>query len=140
MMHDDKLKYIDGKLKGIKYSANRVVRIWERLQEINQELKGMVRSPSIRSEEEAKYQRGTHIYKSNIIELMSEEETLLKQYEMYEAELNDIQKFLQKLKDSEIELLYERYECGRTFETIGEIVGYDMAAVQRKIRTALLKY
>ena len=59
---------------------------------------------------------------------------------MYEAELNDIQKFLQKLKDSEVELLYQRYECGRTFETIGELVGYDQAAIQKKIRTALLKY
>ena len=140
MVHDNKVKYIDGKLKGINYTANRVVEIWDRLQEIRQELKGIVRSPSIRSEEEAKYQSGTHIYKCNIIEIMSEEETLLKQYEMYEAELNDIQKFLQKLKDSEVELLYQRYECGRTFETIGELVGYDQAAIQKKIRTALLKY
>lgn len=140
MINNDKIKYIDGKLKGIKFSANRAVEIWDRLQEISIELNGTVRSPAIRSEEEAKYQRGTRIYKSNIVELMNEEEMLLKQYEMYETELNDIQKFLQKLSDSEIELLHERYECGRTFETIGELVGYDMAAVQRKIRNALSKY
>ncbi|MBF1095848.1 MAG: sigma-70 family RNA polymerase sigma factor [Solobacterium sp.] len=140
MINNEKIKYIDGKLKGIKFSANRAVEIWDRLQEISIELKGTVRSPAIRSEEEAKYQRGTRIYKSNIVELMNEEEMLLKQYEMYETELNDIQKFLQKLSDSEIELLHERYECGRTFETIGEIVGYDMAAVQRKIRNILSKY
>lgn len=140
MINNDKIKYIDGKLKGIRFSANRAVEIWDRLQEISIELKGTVRSPSIRSEEEAKYQRGTRIYKSNIVELMNEEEMLLKQYEMYDTELNDIQKFLQKLSDSEIELLYERYECGRTFKTIGELVGYDMAAVQRKIRSALSKY
>ena len=140
MINNDKIKYIDGKLKGIRFSANRAVEIWDRLQEISIELNGTVRSPAIRSEEEAKYQRGTRIYKSNIVELMNEEEMLLKQYEMYETELNDIQKFLQKLSDSEIELLHERYECGRTFETIGELVGYDMAAVQRKIRNALSKY
>lgn len=39
MVHDNKVKYIDGKLKGINYTANRVVEIWDRLQEIRQELK-----------------------------------------------------------------------------------------------------
>lgn len=140
MMHDDKLKYIDGKLKGIKYSANRLVDIWDRLQEIARELNGSVKSPSIRSEEEAKYQRGTRIYKCNIIELMNEEETLSKQYKMYETELSDIQNFLTKLSDKEIELLYERFECGRSFETIGYILGYDHSVVQRKIKNILLKY
>lgn len=140
MMHDDKLKYIDGKLKGIKYSANRLVDIWDRLQEIARELNGSVKSPSIRSEEEAKYQRGTRIYKCNIIELMNEEETLSKQYKMYETELNDIQRFLEKLTDNEIALLYERYECGRSFETIGYILGYDNAYIQRQLKKILLKY
>ena len=140
MVNDNKLKYIDGKLKGIKYSANRIVDIWDRLQEIAIELNGLVRSPSIRSEEEAKYQRGTRIYKSNIIELMNEEEMLSKQYKMYETELSDIQNFLTKLSDKEIELLYERFECGRSFETIGYIHGYDHSVVQRKIKNILLKY
>lgn len=140
MVNNDKLKYIDGKLKGIKYSANRVVDIWDRLQEIAIELNGSVKSPSIRSEEEAKYQRGTRIYKSNIIELMNEEEMLSRNYKMYETELNDIQRFLQKLSDDEIELLYERYECGRSFETIGYILGYDNAYIQRQLKKILLKY
>lgn len=140
MVNDNKLKYIDGKLKGIKYSANRVVEIWDRLQEIAVELNGSVRSPSIRSEEEAKYQRGTRIYKSNIIELMNEEEMLSRNYKMYETELNDIQRFLQKLTDNEIELLYQRYECGRSFETIGYILGYDNAYIQRQLKKILLKY
>lgn len=140
MVHDDKLKYIDGKLKGIKYSANRLVDIWDRLQEIARELNGSVKSPSIRSEEEAKYQRGTRIYRCNIVELMNEEEILIKQYQMYETELNDIQNFLRKLSTNEIELLYERYECGRSFETIGYILGYDNAYIQRQLKKILLKY
>lgn len=140
MVNSDKIKYIDGKLKGIKFSANRVVDIWDRLQEIAIELNGSVRSPSIRSEEEAKYQRGTRIYKSNIAELINEEEALLHQYEMYETELNDIQHFLEKLTDNEIELLYQRYECGRSFETIGYILGYDNAYIQRQLKKILLKY
>ena len=139
MINNDKIKYIDGKLKGIKFSANRAVEIWERLQEIGIELKGTVRSPSIRSEE-AKYQRGTHIYRCNLIELMNEEEQLSKQYQMYETELNDIQFFLRKLSDKEIEILYQRYECGRSFETIGYILGYDHSVVQRKIKNILRKY
>jgi len=48
-MNSDKIKYIDGKLKGIKFSANRVVDIWDRLQEINVELNGTLHSPTIRS-------------------------------------------------------------------------------------------
>lgn len=139
-MNDDKIKYIDGKLKGISFSTNRLVEIWDRLQEINRELNGAVRSPSIRSEEEAKYQRGTRIYRCSIIELMNEEDILSKQYRMYETELNDIQRFLEKLTDNEIELLYERYECGRSFETIGYILGYDNSVVQRKIKNILRKY
>ena len=139
-MNDDKIKYIDGKLKGISFSTNRLVEIWDRLQEINRELNGAVRSPSIRSEEEAKYQRGTRIYRCNIIELMNEEDILSKQYRMYETEINDIQRFLEKLTDNEIELLYERYECGRSFETIGYILGYDHSVVQRKIKNILRKY
>lgn len=140
MDNSNKIKYIDGKLKGIKFSANRVVDIWDRLQEINVELNGTVRSPSIRLEDEALYQRGTKIYKSNIIELMNEEEILFNQYKMYETELNDIQCFLEKLTDNEIELLYERYECGRSFETIGYILGYDNAYIQRRLKKILLKY
>ena len=140
MVRDDKLKYIDGKLKGIKFSANRVVEIWDRLQEINVELNGTIKSPAIRSEDEAKYQRGTHIYRCNLIELMNEEEQLSKQYRMYETELNDIQRFLEKLTDNEIELLYERYECGRSFETIGYMLGYDNAYIQRQLKKILLKY
>ena len=140
MINNDKIKYIDGKLKGIKFSANRAVEIWDRLQEISIELKGTVRSPAIRSEEEAKYQRGTHIYKCNLIELMNEEEQLSKQYQIYETELNDIQSFLRKLSDREIEILYQRYECGRSFETIGYILGYDHSVVQRKIKNILRKY
>lgn len=140
MINNDKIKYIDGKLKGIKFSANRAVEIWDRLQEISIELKGAVRSPAIRSEEEAKYQRGTHIYKCNLIELMNEEEQLSRQYQIYETELNDIQTFLRKLSDREIEILYQRYECGRSFETIGYILGYDHSVVQRKIKNILRKY
>ena len=140
MINNDKIKYIDGKLKGIKFSANRAVEIWDRLHEISIELKGTVRSPAIRSEEEAKYQRGTHIYKCNLIELMNEEEQLSKQYQIYETELNDIQSFLRKLSDREIEILYQRYECGRSFETIGYILGYDHSVVQRKIKNILRKY
>ncbi len=140
MINNDKIKYIDGKLKGIKFSANRAVEIWDRLQEISIELKGTVRSPAIRSEEEAKYQRGTHIYKCNLIELMNEEEQLSRQYQIYETELNDIQTFLRKLSDREIEILYQRYECGRSFETIGYILGYDHSVVQRKIKNILRKY
>ena len=71
---------------------------------------------------------------------MNEEETLSKQYKMYETELSDIQNFLTKLSDKEIELLYERFECGRSFETIGYILGYDHSVVQRKIKNILLKY
>ena len=140
MISNDKIKYIDGKLKGIKFSANRAVEIWDRLQEISVELKGTVRSPAIRLEEEAKYQRGTHIYKCNLIELMNEEEQLSRQYQIYETELNDIQSFLRKLSDREIEILYQRYECGRSFETIGYILGYDHSVVQRKIKNILRKY
>lgn len=140
MIYNDKIKYIDGKLKGIKFSANRVVDIWDRLQEINNELNGGVKSPTIRSEDEAKYQRGTRIYRCNIVELMNEEEILIKQYQMYETELNDIQNFLKKLSTNEIELLYERYECGRSFETIGYILGYDNAYIQRQLKKILLKY
>lgn len=140
MINNEKIKYIDGKLKGIKFSANRAVEIWDRLQEISIELKGTVRSPAIRSEEEAKYQRGTHIYKCNLIELMNEEERLSRQYQIYETELNDIQTFLRKLSDREIEILYQRYECGRSFETIGYILGYDHSVVQRKIKNILRKY
>ena len=140
MINNEKIKYIDGKLKGIKFSANRVVDIWDRLQEINVELNGAAKSPAIRSEDEAKYQRGTHIYRCNLIELMNEEEQLSKQYQMYETELNDIQFFLRKLSDKEIEILYQRYECGRSFETIGYILGYDHSVVQRKIKNILRKY
>lgn len=140
MINNEKIKYIDGKLKGIKFSTNRVVDIWDRLEEINAELNGAIKSPTIRSEDEAKYQRGTHIYRCNLIELMNEEEQLSKQYQMYETELNDIQFFLRKLSDKEIEILYQRYECGRSFETIGYILGYDHSVVQRKIKNILRKY
>ena len=35
MVNDDKIKYIDGKLKGISFSTNRLVELWDRLQAVS---------------------------------------------------------------------------------------------------------
>lgn len=139
-MTDDKIKYIDGRLKGIEYASNRLVEIWERLVEIGEELNGSPKSPKIKSEYEAMYQRGTFVYHNNLAELMEEEQILREQYSFYEKELADIQSFLKKLNDNEIELLYLRYERGLTFETIAYIKGYENQSIQKKIKKILAKY
>ena len=136
---NDIVKYADGRLKGFNYVIYQLLEIGDRLEEIASILNEVsVKSPTIRSPEEAKYQRGTVIYQNNLIELMEEETELSKKFNSLKKEYSDYSNFFQKLNDSEIELLQLRYEKGFRYEAIAKILYTTAGNIYKQLEKILV--
>lgn len=97
-------------LEQFKSSINKLMYLEDELSVIGMQLAGdTLRSPAIRSTEEVKYQRGTVIYRNNIVELMCQEEQLIRQRDYYLFRVRRVASFLQRLTDEEVKLLEYRY-------------------------------
>lgn len=138
---NDVAKYADGRLKGFNYTIYQLLEIGDRLEEIASILnEASIKSPAIRSSEEAKYQRGTVIYQNNLIELMEEETELSKKFNSLKKEYSDYSNFFQKLNDSEIELLQLRYEKGFRYEVIAKILYTTAGNIYKQLEKILEKW
>ena len=74
MITKEKFQYTDGKMKGFRHTIAMIMQLGDRLEELALTLSGnTLKSPSIKSPEEAKYQSGTSIFHDNIIALSAEE-------------------------------------------------------------------
>ena len=138
---NDVAEYANGRLKGFNFVISQILTIGDRLEELAVILGGYaLQSPKIRSTEEAKYQRGTVIYQNNIIELMDEEQALSKRFEELKREYREFSNFLQKLDDSEVELLQLRYEKGFRYEVIAKILYTNQGNIYRRLEKILEKW
>ncbi len=140
IIYDEVCQYVDGKLKGITYVAGKVLEIWEELEELNIELNGSVSSPTIKSTEEAKYQRSIPVYHSRVTELMYKEETLIEEFNRYEKELISIGDFLKRLDPDEVELLIYRYEMKMPVRMIARILYTNKDSIYRNLEEILKKW
>lgn len=137
----EKVAFIDGRLRGAAYTAGKVANLYDRLQVIELELHtGLPRSPRIKSKEEAFYKVSQPIYHNRYSDLANEEALVYYQYRRYADELNDIGRFLSRLRPEEVELLIWRYEYGKTYESLGRRYHMDKSAMRRKINGILAKY
>lgn len=101
---------IELEFKQFRYHLTSLIQAEERLVVLSHQLSGkLLKSPVIKSQEEAKYQSGTKIYKNNLTELMSEEEALIKTRDFHLYAVRKIMHYLQQLTDEEVELLELRY-------------------------------
>lgn len=101
---------IELEFKQFRYHLTSLIQAEERLVVLSHQLSGKsIKSPAIKSSDEAKYQTGTKIYKNNLIELMTEEESLIKTRDFHLYAVKKIMYYLQQLTDEEVELLELRY-------------------------------
>ena len=136
-----KVAYIDGRLRGITYTAARVADLYDQLMIIQLELStGIPKSPQIKSKEQAFYKISPPIYHNRYAELANREAVAFYQYRKYADELNEIGKFLCGLSPDEVELLIWRYEHGKTYESLGRKYHLDKSVIQRKIQKILAKF
>ena len=139
-MNYDRARYANGKLMGFVYNVHRACEIKDRLEVIAVELSGTVRSPAIKSVEEAKYQSGTRIFHDNKIELMEEERLLTEELVKRTAEIKEVIRFLQRLTEAELELVYELYELRRSYDVIGALSCRSKSSVRRDREKMLSKW
>ena len=117
MITKEKFQYTDGKMKGFRHTIAMIMQLGDRLEELAITLSGnTLKSPTIKSTEEAKYLSGT------------------------EREYKDYATFFRKLDDSEIEILRLRYENGFDYVTIAKILYTSHGYVYKKICQILDKW
>lgn len=136
----EKLRYVEGKLKGVQYTAAQVLRLWEQLEKLNDSLSGGICSPKIKSVEEAKYQQSPPVYHNRIPDLLYQEEEVLKQFRRYEGDLIEIGHYLKRLAPEEVDLLILRYEFGLPIRLIAKMLYTSKSAVYRNITEILAKW
>ena len=101
---------------------------------VSEELGGnTLKSPSIKSEDEAKYQSGTMIYKNNICDLIERESELIKQRDYYLYKVKKVESFLRLLNDDEVKLLEYQYWNQIGIRTLSEILFLSKSAICKKL-------
>lgn len=131
------LNYFQTKARGLSGKYEKLCELEARLDSFG------VSSPTIRSKEEAKYQRGTRIYSDRpLLELLDEEERLSKEIRLDIEVIHAIASNLQALQLNEFQtdLLYYYFEKRWTYNQIGERFHIAWQTVQRNIVLILEKY
>lgn len=93
-----------------------------------------VSSPTIRSTEEAKYQRGTQIYSNDRINEKIDRQTALeREMKHLGVDITKYARIFMSLNATEQELLMLYYEQAYTMDQIGYMLGYTQQAVNYKL-------
>lgn len=142
MAIDDKKELIND-LEQFKYSVERLMTLEDELALISEELKGeTLHSPTFKSKDEAKYQKGTMIYHNNIPELLDREECLINERDYYLFRVRRVAMLLQKIAyamrydekvlNQYIQLLELRYWHRYSIRAIAEMMYFSKSTVLRK--------
>lgn len=126
-------KEIDLILKSFKWHVKSYYYCIDKLNDIAEQLSGELSSPAIRSVEEAKYQRGTQIYKNRTPELLDEEEKLIKERDYHAYAINNVYELIKDLGSNELSLLDEFYWREFSYSVIGYNRGYSKNRIKQMI-------
>lgn len=140
-----KAAYVEGILNNIEYYRRQVNRFEMEEYRLNEELKkekitGGVHSPGIMSPEEAKYQKGTRIYKNKVEDLIGEIISCQQRRAWFQQTLDRYAQFMKKLEPEERDMVFMKYEQHQSYEEIGELFFKSREAVRKTIRKALMKW
>lgn len=102
-------KEIDLLLKSFKWHVNSYYLCIDNLNNIADQLSNKPSSPKIRSAEEAKYRRGTQIYKNNITDLIYEEELIIKECKYHKFAIDKVYVLIKDLDSIELNILDDYY-------------------------------
>ncbi|SJZ56896.1 hypothetical protein SAMN02745191_1003 [Anaerorhabdus furcosa] len=130
---------LDLKLKLFKYQVLSLIEFEEKLVLINEELSGNIHAPKILGYEEAKVQRGTRIFKNNILECLEDEKYYIEKRNASLFAVREIMFYLQELDDVEIDLLERVYWFEQNYDRIAEVYSYDKSTICRKKEAILQK-
>lgn len=126
---------IELELRQFKYHHRKLIQCEERLFDIAEELKGdCYVSPQFKSKELATYQKSPKIYKSNISELICEEEELIEQRDYHLYAIKIVANYLQNLNHKQVNIVEMYYYKGFTLEEIGKKIYRSKSQVQRDLR------
>lgn len=140
-----KAAYVEGILNNIEYYRRQVNRFEIEEHRLNEELEkeritGGVHSPGIMSTEEAKYQKGTKIYKNKVEDLIGRIASCQQRRDWFQATLDRYARFMKKLDAEEHDMVFMKYEQHHSYEEIGEQFFKSREAVRKTIRKALMKW
>lgn len=141
----EKIAYVEGILNNLSYYrrqrdyADRQVKKFKALLD-REKITGGVHSPPIMSSEEAKYQKGTKIYKNKVEYLLGEIATYEAQREWFQATLSRYDRFMSRLKPEEKDLIFSKYERQMSYEDIATELFRSRESIRRDIRNILMKW
>jgi len=141
----EKIAYVEGILNNLSYYrrqrdyADRQVRKYQA--QLDQEkVTGGVHSPPIMSSDEAKYQKGTRIYKNKVEYLLGEIATYEAQRDWFQATLDKYDRFMAGLKPEEKDLIFSKYEKQMSYEEIAVELFRARESVRRDIKNILMRW
>lgn len=145
MIDPMKAAYVEGILNNIEYYRRQVNHFEIEEHRLNEELEkeritGGVHSPGIMSTEEAKYQKGTKIYKNKVEDLIGRIASCQQRRDWFQATLDRYARFMKKLDAEEHDMVFMKYEQHHSYEEIGEQFFKSREAVRKTIRKALMKW
>ena len=140
MMISKDIEELKQDLKLFRHSLGKLMDLEDMLFLVSEELSGnTIKSPHIKSEDEAKYQSGTMIYKNNICDLIERESELIKQRDYYLYKVKKVESFLRLLENDEVKLLEYHYWLGFNINTLAKMFYCDKSTMFRKIQSILDK-
>lgn len=141
MMIKNDVNELKSDLERFKFDVQRLCELEDKLVLINEKLSGnTLKSPSIKSKEEAFYQAGTPIYRNDIASLMYQEEQLIKSRDYYLYRVRKVATFLQTLSYDEVKLLEYRYWFGFSIRTISRATYTSKSSVCRNLDAIFEKW
>lgn len=133
-MGKKEIEEIKDDLKSFRQALYKLQNLEDELKLIAVELGGdTVKSPRIKSSEEAQYQEGTHVYKNAIPELMENEKKLIPERDYYLYRVKKVEKFLQSLDDKQVKLIECRYWYKFSIRNIAKIFYTSKSTVCREL-------
>ena len=134
MIISNNIDELKSDLKQFRYAVGKLMDLEDMLFLVSEELSGnTLKSPNIKSEDEAKYQSGTMIYKNNICDLIERESELIKQRDYYLYKVKKVESFLRLLNDDEVKLLEYHYWYKLGLRTISKILFLSKDTLSRRL-------
>ena len=131
---NDEITVMKNDLEAFKGTLHRLENLEDELKLIGIELGGhSVKSPRIKSSEEAQYQAGTYVYRNDISELMETETKLIQKRDYYLYRVKKVEKFLQTLDDKQVKLIECRYWYKFSIRSIAKIFYMSRSSVCREL-------
>lgn len=138
----DDVKNAERELRCFIYYCHKLVWLYDRIKQIDIELSSFgLSSPTIRSKDEAKYQRGTQIYSTiPLLEKITEQDDYKSEYYDLNRRCLKIQKTLVTLEDSEVDLLYLHIERGYSYRHIATMKFTNKDTIMQKLTAIYEKF